>query len=189
MFVDEVSTAVRSGPIAVVPYDRRWPAVFEQLQETIGHTLGDVAFQAYHVGSTAVPGLCAKPKIDIDVVLPSAGEIARSVDLLKKTDRDYHGDPYNDGMWTFTSLRGFVPGHRIYLCAPETPTHKKRILFRDYLRAHPESAADYAVLKRKLVIESGGVWKTYTEGKAAFVAEIVERAISSEADGSGWEPL
>lgn len=189
MFVDEVSTAVRSGSIAVVPYDRRWPAVFAQLQETIGHTLGDVAFQAHHIGSTAVPGLCAKPKIDIDVVLPSAAEIARSVTLLKKTDREYHGDPYNDGMWTFTSRRGHSPGHRIYLCAPDAPAHVRRILFRDYLRAHPEAAAEYAALKRKLVIESEGVWRTYTEGKSAFVAEIVERAMSSKADGSGREPL
>jgi len=51
-------------------------------------------------------------------------------------------------------------------------------LFRDYLRAHPEVAGAYAALKRRLVIESEGVWSTYTDGKGAFVADVVERAIS-----------
>ncbi|NIA71099.1 GrpB family protein [Pelagibius litoralis] len=182
MFIDEVSTAVRSGPIAVVPYDQLWPAVFEQLQEAIRHTLGETALEVHHIGSTAVPGLCAKPKIDIDVVLRSADDIVRSVDLLKETDREYHGDPYNDGMWTFTSRRGLSPGHRIYLCAPGTPVHLKRILFRDYLRANPEAAAAYGALKRKLVIDSKGVWRAYTEGKTAFVADVVERALSPEPE-------
>lgn len=182
MFNDEVSTAVKSGPITVVPYDPHWPAAFEQVREAIEHTLGEIAFKAHHIGSTAVPGLCAKPEIDIDVVLQSADDTARSIELLKETDREYHGDPYNDGMWTFTSPRGFSPGHRIYVCAPNTATHLKRILFRDYLRAHPEVVAAYGALKRKLVIESAGVWKTYTEGKSTFVEDVVERAISSEPD-------
>ena len=179
MPVDELSTAVSSGPITVIPYDRCWPADFEHLREAIGHTLGKIAFEAHHVGSTAVPGLCAKPKIDIDIVMHSANDIDAAVDLLKGTDRDYHGDPYNDGMWTFTNRRGTSPGHRMYVCAPNTPTHLKRILFRDYLRAHPEVAAAYAALKRKLVVESRGVWRTYTGGKSAFVADVVERAASS----------
>ncbi len=179
MVIDEVLTAVKSGPIAVVPYDGHWPAAFEQVREEIERALGKIAFEAHHIGSTAVPGLCAKPKIDIDVVLYSADDIAKAVDLLKRTDREYHGDPYNDGMWTFTTPRGVSPGDRIYVCAPDTPTHLKRILFRDHLHAHPEVAAAYGVLKRKLVIESGGVWKIYTEGKSAFVADVVERARSS----------
>lgn len=183
MCIDGLFATVRSGPITVVPYDERWPAAFEQLRDAIEQTLGKIAFEAHHVGSTAVPGLCAKPRIDVDVVLQSAEDVAKAVDLLKKTDRDFHGDPYNDGMWTFTNRRGLSPGHRLYVGAPDSPTHRERILFRDYLRTHPEVAAAYGALKRGLVVESGGDWKAYTEGKSAFVADVVERATSSQRDG------
>ena len=184
MLIEEVPGAVRSGPIAVVPYDPSWPAAFEDLRDAIRHSLGKIAFEVEHIGSTAVPGLCAKPRIDVDAVLPSGDDIAKAIDLLKRTDRDYHGDPYDAGMWTFSSRRGRSPGHRIYLCAPDTAAHLKRILFRDHLRANPEVAAAYGALKRRLVIESGGAWKAYTEGKSSFVADVVERAMSSGPDGA-----
>ena len=58
----------------------------------------------------------------------------------------------------------------------DTATHLKRVLFRDYLRAHPEIAAAYGALKRDLVVSSGGDWHIYTNGKSAFVADVVERA-------------
>lgn len=176
MPMDEASAVVKSGPIAVVPYDPQWPALFERLRDEIGDTLAGIPFEAHHIGSTAVPGLCAKPKIDIDVVLQSAADIAKSLDLLKMTDLSYHGCPYNDGMWTFTSRRGLSPGHRLYVCVPDTATHLKRVLFRDCLRAHPEVAAAYGALKRDLVVSSGGDWHIYTNGKSAFVADVVERA-------------
>ena len=179
-----LTTAVRSGPIVVVPYDPSWPAAFRDLRDAIRRSLGKLACEVEHIGSTAVPGLCAKPRIDVDVVLPSGDDIAEAVELLKRTDRDYHGDPHGAGMWTFTSRRGRSPGHRIYLCAPDTAAHLKRILFRDHLRANPEVAAAYGALKRRLVIESGGVWEAYTEGKSSFVADVVERATSSEPDGA-----
>ena len=182
MSVDAAPTAVASGAIAVVPYDRRWPAAFRHIRQSIRRALAEIAFEAHHIGSTAVPGLCAKPRIDIDVVLHSADAIAEAVDLLAKTDRAYHGDPYGVGMWTFSSRRGFSPGHRLYVCAPETPAHLKRILFRDYLRANPGTADAYAALKRQLVVQSDGNWRVYNEGKSAFGADVVERARSATAD-------
>ena len=166
----------------MIPYDHHWPALFERLRDEIGDTLAGIPFEAHHIGSTAVPGLCAKPKIDIDVVLQSAADIARSVDLLKTTDRTYHGCPYDDGMWTFTSRRGLSPGHRLYVCAADTATHRKRVLFRDYLRTHPEVAAAYGALKRDLVVGSGGDWDIYTNGKSGFVADVVELARRANPD-------
>ena len=65
---------------------------------------------------------------------------------------------------------------RLYLCGPGNATHVKRVLFRDYLRAHPDVAAAYAALKRKLAGEANGDWKYYTGGKSDFVAEIVRLA-------------
>jgi GrpB-like predicted nucleotidyltransferase (UPF0157 family) len=95
-----------------------------------------------------------------------------------KTVYTYHGDPYRDGMWTFTQGRGSY-GTRLYLCEPDNATHEKRMLFRDWLRTHPEDAAAYEELKRRLAAEAHGDWDFYTGGKSAFVAGIVERAQTS----------
>ncbi len=67
-------------------------------------------------------------------------------------------------------------GTRLYLCLPDNEAHRERLLFRDYLRAHPEFAANYAALKRRLAEEADGDWDHYTGGKSDFVADIVRRA-------------
>jgi len=179
MGIDD-AVAVRSGRLVVVPYDPGWPAAFAQVQEAIGHTLAGIPIEVHHVGSTAVPGLCAKPKIDVHVVLTSQGDLDQAIERLGRTERDYHGNPYHQGMWTFTTRRPFSPAHRIYVCCPGTPAHLKRVAFRDYLRAHPEVAATYGALKRELVVASGGDSDVYTEGKSDFVADVVARAMASQ---------
>jgi GrpB-like predicted nucleotidyltransferase (UPF0157 family) len=86
-------------------------------------------------------------------------------------------------MWTFTRGHGSW-GARLYLCAPGSATHEKRILFRDWLRTHPGDATAYEALKRRLASEANGDWHRYTGGKSEFVAEIVEMARRSAT----WPP-
>ncbi|MCA1407348.1 GrpB family protein [Ensifer sp. IC3342] len=164
------------GAIKVVDYDPAWPGLFEEEKSRIVAVIGDVVAEIHHVGSTSIAGLCAKPKIDIDAVLCSGARVVEAVERVKAlADFTFHGDPYGDGMWTFTSGHGSY-GTRLYLCGPENPTHVKRMLFRDWLRTHPEDAAEYAALKRKLATEANGDWKFYTGGKSDFVAKIVRQA-------------
>jgi GrpB-like predicted nucleotidyltransferase (UPF0157 family) len=142
--------------------------------------LGDLVNDIHHIGSTSVPGLAAKPKIDMDVVLRTDGLIPEAIARVQATDGwDYHGDPYGDGRWTFT--RGRSQGTRLYLCGPANGAHRKRVLFRDWLRGHPEDAAVYEKLKRRLAAEAEGDFALYTEGKSAFVAEIVRKASDGRA--------
>lgn len=123
-----------------------------------------------------MPGLAAKPKIDIDVVIISRTRLAEAVARMQmEAEYTFHGDPYGDGMWTFTSGRG-SHGARLYICGPSTPAHIGSLLFRDWLRSHPEDAASYAPLKRQLVVGADGDWARYTRGKSKFVEEIVLRA-------------
>jgi GrpB-like predicted nucleotidyltransferase (UPF0157 family) len=164
------------GAIKVVEYDPAWPGLFDEEKSRILELIGDMVDQIHHVGSTSVVGLCAKPKIDIDAVLRSDSMVAYAVERVKSLEKfTFHGDPYNDGMWTFTSGRGSY-GTRLYLCGPENPTHVKRVLFRDWLRTNPDDAAEYVALKRRLAKEANGDWKFYTGGKAEFVARIVRQA-------------
>ncbi|WP_331371510.1 GrpB family protein [Sinorhizobium chiapasense] len=162
--------------IKIVDYDPTWPALFEREKIRILDLIGDLVEEIHHVGSTSVLGLCAKPKIDIDVVLLSEARIPEAVERVKSlAGLTFHGDPYKDGMWTFTLGHGSY-GTRLYLCGPGNATHVKRILFRDWLRNHLDAAAEYAALKRKLAAEASGNWKFYTGGKSDFVARIVRQA-------------
>lgn len=104
--------------------------------------------------------------------------VPEAIERVKaRRDFTFQGDPYADGMWTFTSGHGSY-GYRLYLCGPGNPTHIKRILFRDWLRNNPDDAAEYAALKHRLAEDANGDWKFYTGGKSDFVASIVEQAAS-----------
>jgi GrpB-like predicted nucleotidyltransferase (UPF0157 family) len=164
---------VGSGAIRVVPYDPAWPSHFLEIRDELTLRLGDLLDAVDHVGSTSVPGLAAKPKIDVDAVVLSAAHLGEAVTRMKAVaEWAFHGEPYKDGMWTFTRGRGSW-GARLYLCAPHTATHVKRLLFRDWLRKHREDAFAYEALKLRLAVDAAGDWKAYTGGKSEFVAAIV----------------
>jgi len=163
-------------PIRVVDHDPCWPAAFEAETARLAAELGGMVREWHHIGSTAVPGLAAKPKIDIDAVLRSEGLLGRAVARLTGAPSyAFHGEPWGDGRWTFTADRG---GHgiRLYLCLPGNPAHRDRILFRDWLRCHPRDAAEYEALKRRLASEAPYDWSAYTGGKSDFVARVVALA-------------
>lgn len=170
--------------IEVVDYDPAWAGMFEDWKRRLLTILPDLLDEVHHIGSTSVPGLSAKPKIDIDAVLLGGAALPEAIERLKSLDQlVFHGDPYGDGMWTFTSGHGSY-GARLYLCGPDNATHRRRVLFRDWLRSHPDDAEAYAALKRGLAVGANGDWKAYTGGKAEFVARIVACASSSAPAGT-----
>jgi GrpB-like predicted nucleotidyltransferase (UPF0157 family) len=165
--------------IGLVDYDPAWPALFRSRREAIAALLGHPA-DIQHIGSTSIPGLCAKPKLDIDAVLLSNDARLLATEHLKADGYAFHGDPYGADRWTFT--KDETPyGTRLYLCLPGNPAHRDRILFRDYLRSHPQAAGDYAALKQRLAAEANGDWDHYSGGKSDFVADILRRAAAQSA--------
>lgn len=163
-------------PVEVVAYDPSWPAQFAAEREGLLVLLGDLADSVHHIGSTSIPGLAAKPKIDMDVVLRAGNLIPEAIERVQATGAwEYHGDPHGDGRWIFT--RGHGRGTRLYLCGPGNEAHGNRLAFRDWLREHPKDAAAYEALKRRLAAEADGDFAFYTEGKSAFVAEVLRKAL------------
>ena len=167
--------------IKVVDYDPSWPAAFAAERAGIFSLIGDFVEDIHHIGSTSVPGLAAKPKIDIDAVLRSGDFLPEAIERVKAAGGyAFHGDPYGDGMWTFTQGRGSY-GTRLYLCGPGNATHIKRVLFRDWLRAipmtppiTPRSSAGWPPKRTATGISTRA-------GKSEFVAEIVRRAAKRRA--------
>ena len=125
-------------------------------------------------GSTAVPGLAAKPIIDMDVLLISATDLPLVIVKLASIGYEHRGDLGVAGREAFRTPPNDLP-HHLYVCPSSSPEYKRHISFRDHLRTHPTDANSYASLKRELVQKVGDDREAYTKAKSMFVAEILRR--------------
>ena len=164
-----------SNPIIIVDYDPQWPEMFMELRARIATVLGDLAAAIEHVGSTAVPGLAAKPVIDIDVLLSSSDGLPQAIERLASLGYAHRGDLGVAGRDAFRQPFG-QPAHHLYVCPPDSIEYRRHIEFRDHLRAYPESARRYVELKRNLAAEFGNDRERYNTGKTEFVDKIVRSA-------------
>jgi GrpB-like predicted nucleotidyltransferase (UPF0157 family) len=164
--------------VELVPCDPQWPQAFQRIRGRLLALLPQ-ALSIDHIGSTSIPGMIAKPLIDIDIVLPGLGHIEDATRVLLAEGYEPRGNRYDDDVWAFLS-KGSVPVERVYLCPFGNGTHRNRLAFRDYLTAHPQAAADYAALKRRLAAEFRMDGDGYTAHKREFVDAIVARALAGD---------
>lgn len=160
--------------VVIVDYDPAWPTMFESLRDRIAAALGPMAVAIEHVGSTSVPDLPAKPIIDIDVVV-RADDVTSAIAALGALGYRHEGNLGVDGREAFRWCADF-PDHHLYLCPEGSPALRRHILFRDYLRAHPDVARDYAEHKRELAALHHGDRSKYQDAKAGFIDSIFEKA-------------
>ncbi len=172
--------------VIIVPYDPMWPAVFSKLGAALRKALGDTALRIDHIGSTSIPGLDAKPIVDIQISvrsfepldafrlpLESLGFVfrANNPELTKRYFREKPGE-----------RRTHIHVRRVGSWAEQFA-----LLFRDYVRTHDEEAKHYAELKYRLAEQYGEDRHGYTEAKAPFVWEIMAKA-DAWSQTTGWEP-
>ena len=165
---------LRQGTVQVIAYQRGWAELFESqrllLHGRIGHLVRDIQ----HVGSTAIPGLSAKPIIDIAVALPPAPDretIRASLGELGYIDR---GDAGADGGHLF--VRDRSPGvrtHHLHLVGADDPQWPNYLRFRDRLRSDPRACAEYGALKEGLSRQFAHDRRAYTAAKLEFIRGIL----------------
>lgn len=175
-------------PVEIVPADPAWKAEFASWKRQIKAALGPLAVRIEHVGSTAVADLPAKPVLDVQVSVPdqAALEAEAYVEPLEALG---------------LSLRGREPGHRflrprpdrgeprtvhVHVCVAGSPWERDHLLFRDYLRAHPEHRKAYADLKADLAARFRDERPAYNEGKTSFVDGTLWLA-DEWAVATGWK--
>ena len=163
------------SPIVVVPYDPGWPGAFEQLRGSIWPAVSDLATSIEHVGSTSVPGLIAKPVIDISIVVPAAGDVFVAIDRLAGLGYVHSGNLGVEGREAFQSPHQ-SPRHHLYLCPRGSLALRNHLVVRDHLRTHPEDAARYGALKLRLAQQCADDIAGYTEGKTEAILRILETA-------------
>jgi GrpB-like predicted nucleotidyltransferase (UPF0157 family) len=163
-------------PVVICDYDPRWPERYETLRAAVVAALGDVAAEIEHVGSTSVPGLAAKPTIDLIIRLGSQGDLPAAIERLARLGYAHEGDLGVTGREAFATPPGYAThDHHLYVCAPNWPGFGDQIAFRDYLRSHPSTARAYERLKRSLAARHGADRTGYTNAKAAFVGDVLAR--------------
>jgi GrpB-like predicted nucleotidyltransferase (UPF0157 family) len=160
-------------------YDPKWPCRFEELRLRIAAALGELAAAIEHIGSTAVPGLAAKPIIDMDVLLKAHGDFPAAVLRLASLGYRHQGDLGIPGREAFAAPPAGFP-HHLYVCLPQSTQYRHHIVFRDHLRKHPDDAIAYARLKRRLAARFSRDRAAYVAGKTQFVSAILQRALESE---------
>ena len=159
--------------IQIVEYDPSWPALYGRERASIAATLGEVAAEIHHVGSTAVPGLSAKPIIDIMVAVT---QLAPPEDYGRKLEPLGYEYRNSEEAGRLFFRKGMPRTHHVHIVERGSWTLQRHLFFRDYLRAHPQTMQQYAQLKQELAIRFESDREAYTQAKTEFVESIVALA-------------
>lgn len=172
-------------PVEVVPYDPDWTRRFATWRDRLAAALGPAAVRIEHVGSTSVPGLAAKPVIDIQISVPDVGDESRYVRPLEAAGMQMRS---RDDVHRF--FRPFPDQPRdahLHLCEPGSDWEREHLLFRDYLRAHPAACERYHQGKSA----AARTWRddrwAYTEAKTGVILDILADAERWARDTT-WSP-
>lgn len=169
-------------PVYLVPHDPMWAHAFAEEREEIVRVLPHREIEVLHIGSTAIPGLAAKPILDVMVLVD---DITTAQDCYAPLSTlHYHYVPYAEEetperRW-FCKPNRSERTHHLHLVERNSRFHQDRLSFRDFLAAHPEDARRYDALKRDLAARFPTNREAYTRGKGGFVAEILARARAEE---------
>ncbi|HEY5620667.1 MAG TPA: GrpB family protein [Candidatus Bathyarchaeia archaeon] len=160
----------------IVEYDRRWPVHFEEEKAEILAAIGDKVVAIEHFGSTAVPGLGAKPIIDILIAVRHLDDAKECIEPLRQLGYEYR--PINEilipGTRYFRRGPSGANTHHVRMVEAESALWHEYLLFRDYLRNHPEEAKKYYELKEELHAKFGK--RLPMDAKKAFIESTITRA-------------
>ena len=179
----ELIGGIEKRTIVLVPYDDAWPHAFERERRRIASALGEVAIRIDHIGSTSIPGLVAKPVIDIDVSVADPDDEAGYLPALESAG---------------SRLRVREPGHRmvrtanrdvhVHICRSGSDWERRHLLFRDWLRHDARDRQAYAVLKQSLAQRDWQDMNAYASAKGPLIEQITARAEKWAAQGA-WRGL
>jgi putative glutamine amidotransferase len=166
----------RTRSVEIAPYDSGWAGRFETESTRISGALGDQVVRLDHVGSTSVPGLGAKPVIDIQVSVPSMVPRSTYKDPLVALGYRWALDPWTDEHEFFSRDEDGRRTFHVHVCSAGSEWEQRHLAFRDWLRSNPEDAAAYERLKRELAERHRRDSYSYNDAKTAFIQEVEERA-------------
>ena len=169
---------MEKAPIVIVEYDPRWPILFEQEKDAILGVIGEFVKGIEHMGSTAVPGLPAKPLIDICIGLEDIDDAMKCIEPLARLGYEYVPE-YEKVLPNRRYFRKGRPGkrtHHLHMWRINSQGWRRHILFRNILRQEPQLAHEYLALKQDLAKKYGNNRPAYSDAKSDFIESILVRA-------------
>lgn len=179
--------------INIADYTPDWAEAFSDLSRALEPVLGGLVLGIEHVGSTSVPGLSAKPIIDIDVIINSPATLLSVVEVLEGVGYQHEGDLGIPGRDAFRredntvprdGSGGVWPSHHLYVCTQDSGELRRHLAFRDHLRRDSDAAVRYENLKRDLAERFPDDVDSYVEGKSEFIERILETTLPPISDSS-----
>ena len=171
------------GHVEIVEYRPEWADIFERERAAILETCSPWVMEVHHIGSTSVPGLAAKPILDIMLVVANPEDGERAVEPMTTLGYRYRGENGLLGRFYFDKI---VDGRTVVHCHMYPQDHsdvRKLVAFRDQLRTHRETACEYERLKRALALKYRDDRESYTDGKGAFISKTTTAALAGSQDG------
>jgi len=175
-----------ADPVIIVPYDVEWPRLFSSLGKALRTALGETALRIDHIGSTAVPGLDAKPIIDVQISVADLEPLDAYRPSIEGLGFVWRADNPDRTQRYFRERPGARRTH-IHVRRFGSWSEQVALLFRDYMRAHPVDAGRYGELKRGLAAAYRDDRLAYTESKSTFIWGIMAQADRWSQD-TGWQP-
>ena len=174
-----------SESIQIVPYDAAWPELFAREAAVLREGLGEVALRIDHVGSTSVPGLAAKPIVDMQISVATVQPVDPYRTVLEHLGYRFKFDPEFPDYPFFGKPPVPPRAYHIHVCTAGGDEERRHLAFRDYLRAHPDVAAEYAAFKRRIALNYrlhvSGDREAYANAKSEFILPVQERALQEFA--------
>jgi len=174
-----------SNTLVVLPYDLSWITEFGRIRDYLLEQIGDLVLEIKHVGSTSVPGLCAKPIIDIVAVMDSYDVFPMIVTRLEKVGFQHEGDGGIEKREVFKRLvpDDFMDYH-FYVCPKDSEESYRQTLFRNVLINDKAVADEYGKLKMRLIDEVNGDRVLYTNSKTDFIINVINKAMADDTRGN-----
>jgi GrpB-like predicted nucleotidyltransferase (UPF0157 family) len=168
------------APVHIAAYDHDWPSRFEAERQLLIDAIGPwlVAGSIEHIGSTAIPGLDAKPVIDIMAGVESLDRSRAALPVLER-HRYCYAAYRTEVMHWLCKPSPTQRTHHLHLVPLGSPLWIEQLAFRDYLRTHPDVAIEYAALKRRLAEAHRFDREAYTNAKASFIQRALQNALRS----------
>ena len=168
------SLGLESGIVRLVEYDARWPALFAAEQQRIRDACGRLALRLEHIGGTSIPGMCAKPVLDIAAGRPRDTSTPECVAALERAGYEHRGERGVPGRQFF--CRGEPRAYHLHLVEEGGPLWRDYVRFRDYLRADAHAARQFADIKRVLAARFPRDREAYMSAKASHVEQVLRLA-------------
>ncbi len=165
---------LKRGELRVSPYQEEWKNLFETEKRDIEKAIGDYIKDIQHVGSTSIPGMSAKPILDIAIAVKDFEEARICIKPLCDMGYTFRGENGIPRRHYF--IKGEPCTHHIHMLEKDNEEWEKLILFRDYLRSNQNIAEEYKELKRNLLQRLRGDRKAYQAAKADFVEAVIRKS-------------